>query len=267
MSHKRRGAPDPRRNAVFISHSAKVIYLKERNVAMLRKDLILRNPLRLLDQETDDILPAGGFGAVLACAGVGKTALMVQIALNALLRDKNVLHISLNEPVHKVSLWYEEVFRNITQSYELHEMNELWETILVHRFIMTFQVDGFSVPRLKERLTDLTAQGIFFPQMIILDGLPFDKPVNQILTDLKTLATDYRLPVWLAVRTHHHEESGSDGLPIQIDGISELFNVAIQLQPEGKEVLVKALKGGNPAAGQPNLYLDPSTLLIKDKMI
>ncbi len=267
MSHKRRGASDPRRNAVFNPRSAKVIYLKERNVAMLRKDLILRNPLRLLDHETDDILPAGGFGAVLACAGVGKTALMVQIALNALLRDKNVLHISLNEPVHKVSLWYEEVFRNITKSYEMHEMNELWETILVHRFIMTFQVDGFSVPRLKERLTDLTAQGIFFPQMIILDGLPFDKPVNQILTDLKTLATDYRLPVWLAVRTHHHEESGSDGLPIQIDGISELFNVAIQLQPEGKEVLVKALKGGNPAAGQSNLYLDPSTLLIKDRML
>jgi len=267
MSHNRRGASDPRQDPLLILGSANVIYLKKRNVAMLRKDLILRNPLRLLDQETDDILPAGGFGAVLACAGVGKTALMVQIALNALLRDKNVLHISLNEPVHKVSLWYEEVFRNITQSYELHEMNELWETILVHRFIMTFQVDGFSVPRLKERLTDLTAQGIFFPQMIILDGLPFDKPVAQILTDLKTLATDYRLPVWMAVRTHHHEESGSDGLPVQIDSISELFNVAIQLQPEGKEVLIKALKGGNPAAGQSNLYLDPSTLLIKDRML
>lgn len=265
MSHNPRGASDLRQNAVFIPHSAKVIYLKERNVAMLRKDLILRNPMRLLGHETDDILPAGAFGAVLACAGVGKTALMVQIALNALLRDKNVLHISLNEPVHKVSLWYEEVFRNITKSYELHETNELWETILMHRFIMTFQVEGFSVPKLKERLTDLTAQGIFFPQMIILDGLPFDKPVNHILTDLKSLATDYRLPLWLAVRTNQHEDSGSDGLPVQIDGISELFNVAIQLQPDGKEVLVKALKGGNPAAGQSNLYLDPSTLLIKDK--
>jgi hypothetical protein len=265
MSHNPRGASDSQRNGIFIDRSAKVIYLKERNVAMLRKDLILRNPMRLLGHETDDILPPGAFGAVLACAGVGKTALMVQIALNALLRDKNVLHISLNEPVHKVSLWYEEVFRNITSSYEMHETNELWETILMHRFIMTFQVEGFSVPKLKERLTDLTAQGIFFPQMIILDGLPFDKPVNQILTDLKSLATDYRLPLWMAVRTSQHEECGSDGLPIQIDGISELFNVAIQLQPDGKEVLVKALKGGNPAAGQSNLYLDPSTLLIKDK--
>jgi hypothetical protein len=260
------GATGSRRNADFSPHSAKVIYLKERNATMLRKDLILRNPLRLLGHESDDILPPGGFGAVLASAGVGKTALMVQIALNALLRDKNVLHISLNEPVQKVSLWYEEVFRNIKQSYELHEMNELWETILVHRFIMTFQVEGFTVPRLKERLTDLTAQSIFFPQMIILDGLPFDKPVNPILSDLKTLAAEYRLPIWLSVRTRPNEELGADGLPLPIDGISELFNVAIELQPEGKEVLVKALKGRNPATGSSNLYLDSSTLLIKDKL-
>ena len=51
---------------------------------------------------TEDILPQGGFGAVLARAGVGKTALLVQLALNTMLRDKNVLHISLNDPVNKV---------------------------------------------------------------------------------------------------------------------------------------------------------------------
>ena len=212
-------------------------------------------------------LPAGAFGAVLARAGVGKTALMVQIALNALLRDKNVLHISLNDPVQKVSLWYEEVFRNIAKTQLLHEMNELWETILMHRFIMTFQVEGFSVPKLKERLTDLTAQGIFFPQMIILDGLPFDKPVHQVLADLKSLSSDYRFPIWFAVRLHPNELQEPEDLSIQLSGISDFFDVIIQLQPEGKDVLVKALKGSNPAAVQSDLFLDPATLLIKDKTV
>ena len=137
----------------------------------------------------------------------------------------------------------------------------------MHRFIMTFQVEGFSVPKVKERLTDLTAQGIFFPQMIILDGLPFDKPVNQSLRILNRsqLIIAFRYG-WRSGPTST-KTSDRNGLPAQIDGISELFNVAIQLQPDGKEVLVKALKGGNPAAGQSNLYLDPSTLLIKDKTI
>ena len=67
---------------------AEIIHLRERNFIMLKQDLILRNPLRLLGQEDHYILPEGGIGAVLARAGVGKTALMVQLALDTLLREK-----------------------------------------------------------------------------------------------------------------------------------------------------------------------------------
>ncbi len=55
---------------------------------MIKKDVILYNPLRLIGYETEDIIPEGGFGAVLARAGVGKTAFLVQIAISTLLRDK-----------------------------------------------------------------------------------------------------------------------------------------------------------------------------------
>jgi hypothetical protein len=89
---------------------AGVIHIKERYFTMLKKDLILRNPLHVMAYGNDDILSAGQFGAVLARAGVGKTAFLVQLSLNALLRGKNVLHISLEDPVNKVSLWYKEVF-------------------------------------------------------------------------------------------------------------------------------------------------------------
>ncbi len=266
MSHNLVGVSDIMQKAVFPSASANVIYLNKRNVSMLKKDIMLKNPLSLLGNETDDLLPAGGFGAILAYAGVGKTALMVQIALNAILRNKNVLHISLNEPVNKVALWYEEVFRNISKSYETHPMGEVWETILTHRFIMTFQVEGFSVPRLKERLTDLTTQGIFFPQMLLIDGLPFDKPVNSILSDLKALASDYRLPVWFSIRTQKDKENGSDFFSSDNEGMGDFFDVAIKLQPESNAVFLKAIKGASLTSGQPVLILDPSTLLIKDKV-
>ncbi|MBW1865186.1 MAG: AAA family ATPase, partial [Deltaproteobacteria bacterium] len=103
---------------------------------MLKKDLTLRNPLRLLGKENQDILPKGGFGAVLARAGVGKTAIMVQLSLETLLRGKNVLHVSLSDPVNKVSLWYKEVFHNLADQYNAQQVNQLWESILHHRFIM-----------------------------------------------------------------------------------------------------------------------------------
>ena len=123
----------------------RVIHLKERSFRMLKKDLILKNPLMSIGDNGEDILPKSGFGAVLARAGVGKTSLLVQLALFNQLKGKNVLHISLNDPVAKVSVWYDEVFRNIANQYGIKHLNRLWESILPHRFIMTFKASGFNV--------------------------------------------------------------------------------------------------------------------------
>jgi len=229
---------------------------------MLKKDLILRNPLRLMGRNSEDLLPEGGFGVVLARAGVGKTALLVQMALNALLRDVNVLHISLNDPVNKVSLWYKEMFRHLSGSCDTEPVKQIWESLLPHRFIMTFKVEGFSVPKLEERLTDLTEQNIFTPRMILIDELPFDKSVRQPLSEMKALAQKNGVYVWFAVTTHRHEEPGPDGMPTQLEGIADLFEVAIQLQPDGKKIHVKSLRG-DVQGGEPTpLILDPSTMLL-----
>ncbi len=229
---------------------------------MLKKDLILRNPLRLLGQEDQYILPEGGIGAVLARAGVGKTALMVQLALDTLLREKNVLHVSLDDPVDKVSLWHKEVFHNMAEQYNLPQINQLWDSILPKRFIMTFKVDGFSVPKLEERLRDLTEQNIFTPQMIIVDGFPFDDTALEPLQQLREFSNRHGLRIWFSVRTHRHEAPGPDGIPPQLSNMDNLFNVILQLQPEGKKVHVKVLRGVDAEKDYPELMLDPATMLI-----
>lgn len=244
---------------------AGVIYIKERYFTMLKKDLILRNPLRVMGHENDDILESGQFGAVLARAGVGKTAFLVQLSLNALLRGKNVLHISLTDPVNKVSLWYKEVFNLIAEQYQVHQINQVWDSVLPHRFIMTFRVEGFSVPKLQERLADLTEQNIFTPQMIIVDGFPFDEAVHQSLKEFKNMVAEQGMHSWFTVRTHRHQEPEADGTPLQLAHVSDLFEVAIQLLPEGKEIHVKALKGGDSFSKQLDLRLDPSTMLLTNQ--
>lgn len=232
---------------------------------MTKEELILCNPLRLMGYKTENIVAEGGFGAVLARAGIGKTAFLVQLALNALLRSKNVLHISLNDPVNKVSLWYQELFRHLSKLCEANQIDQLWKIMLPHRFIMTFKVEGFSVPKLEERLTDLTEQNIFSPQVVVVDGLPFDESAKELLADLKVLAKKHSTHVWFTVRTHRHEEIGTDGMPASFSRVADLFEVAIQLQPEGKDIHVKALKGETATFNHPVLLLDPSTMLIKDK--
>ena len=232
-------------------------------MTMIKKELILQNPLRFIGDETEDILPEKGFGAVLARAGVGKTSLLVQLALNTLLRSKYVLHVSLDDPVNKIGLWYKEVFRHLTKSYDTKETNKLWEDLLPYRFIMTFKVEGFSVPKLEERLMDLKEQNIFSPQMVLIDGFHFNESARTSLSEFKRLAKNHSLHVWFSVKTHRHEKSESGGMPSQLSDVSDLFDIIIQLQPEGKKIHVITLKGEPQSSDRPALFLDPATMLVK----
>ena len=232
---------------------------------MIKQELILRNPLRHLGFETEDILPAGGFGAVLAHAGVGKTALLVQLALNSMLRNRNVLHVSLQDPVNKVTLWYGELFNHLASQHEGAQIKRLWDSVLPHRFIMTFRVESFTVPKLEERLNDLTEQGIFKPEMMIIDGLHCEETQRPALVALKALAAKTGMPAWFTVHTHRHEKPGKDGLPVSFSPIADLFDLVLELQPEHADIHIKLLKGYATSAHAADLLLDPSTMLIKDR--
>lgn len=241
---------------------ARLIRLRERSLRMLKNDTLARNPLNVIGLDSDAGLPPGSFGAILARAGVGKTAFAVQVAINAMLRGQHVLHLSLNDPVDKVTVWYREVFQHLAADLQVPQAGHVWEGLQPFRFIMTFKVEGFSVPKLEERWTDLAAQGIFTPRLLIVDGLPVEADCRDLLTQLQKLAQRRQTPAWLTIRTHRHETPGPDGLPPQLDGIADLFAVAVHLVPEGQDVRVKVLKG-LPHGASANLVLDPATMLVR----
>ncbi len=231
---------------------------------MQQKDLFLRTPLSRWGYDHRDLLPEGGFGAVLSRAGVGKTAFLVQLALSNMLRDKRVLHISLEDPVGKVSLWYKEIFQHLASGLPPKEGNRIWQKLLQNRLIMTFREDNFSVPKLEERITDLTAQDIFNPQILFVDGLSFDKSGNDYLDAFKALAEKSGLRSWFTVIAHREEEQGPNNIPVSLDSIINKFEMLIQLQPEGNKIHVNCLEGSPKKMGDRQLLLDPSTMLVVD---
>lgn len=243
-----------------------LIRMTERCMLMLKNEHTLRNPIQYLGGQSTDVLNDGQFGGVLARAGVGKTALMVQIALNSMLRASNVMHVSLNQPVNKTNLWYREVFGHVARQSGVAQPEALWESLLPHRFIMTFRTEGFSVPKLEERLNDLVEQKIFIPRLLIIDGLSFDEPIRDSLSKLKHYARLQALRVWFTIRTHRHEDPGPDGMARQLADVEDLFEVAIQLVPVGEEIHVKVLKGLTLPVEHAHLVLDPTTMLVKDHL-
>lgn len=242
----------------------RVISIRERNLTMMKKDLLLRNPLHQLGLTSEDSLPDGSFGAVLARAGIGKTAFLVQIALHTMLRDRNILHISLDDPVEKVTLWYREVFNLLAKKRNVQVSAPLWDDLLPRRFIMTFKVEGFSVPKLKERMTDLIEQNIFRPHTLIVDGVPFDNDVRDLIKDLKDLSAATGVRCWFTVRTHRHEAPTPDGMPPQMASLQDLFDVSVQLVPDGEDIHIRILKGLETPPRDTAVRFDPATMLINE---
>jgi hypothetical protein len=231
---------------------------------MMKKDLLLKNPLHQLGLTSEDSLPDGAFGAVLARAGIGKTAFLVQIALHTMLQDRNVLHISLEDPVDKVTLWYREVFNLLAEKRLVKASAPLWDELLPRRFIMTFKVEGFSVPKLRERMTDLMEQDIFRPHTLIVDGMPFEGDIRGQIEELKTLSAEAGVRCWFTVRTHRHETPMPDGMPPQLSLLQDLFEVAVQLLPDGNDIHIHILKGLENSKGATAVRFDPATMLINE---
>ena len=231
---------------------------------MIRKQLMLKDPLKHLILKTD-AEPSGEFCAVIARPGVGKTAFLVQIALSAMLTGKKVLHISVQDPVDKVNLWYVELFQKIASSLITDPQNGLWEELLTQRFIMTFETESFRFDKLERRITELRAQTVFVPDIVIVDGLSVDSSIFEKLGRLKTFAADNAMTFWFSVG-----RTGESSAVLNIteefgENFNVLFDVVFWMVPEKNRILVK--RHGDPqriAQHQPAICLDPSTMMIQE---
>ncbi len=238
----------------------RIFYLKNWNYTMLKEDFLSNNILNILRKKHNHYLSAGEFGAVLSRAGVGKTALLVQIAINEMLLQKKVLHISLNNSVEKVKLWYSEVFKNLeNKDYDLRQVNLLWEDIIRRRFIMTFKPGEFSLAKLSKRLSDLSEQDIFTPDVLIIDDYPFDKADKKMLVDLKEFMGGRSYSLWFSVRKHREEDSENYN---NIADILNIFNLIIEFEPSSEKISLNIIKSGSKEILETDLYLDPHTMLL-----
>jgi replicative DNA helicase len=80
---------------------------------MLRKEVNEKSPLRILESSTRGGLGPGKLGVVMARAGVGKTAFLVQIGLDDAMRERPVLHVALRQELDHVRSWYDALFDDL----------------------------------------------------------------------------------------------------------------------------------------------------------
>ena len=225
--------------------------------------LVQQNPLRVLNMGKEN----NQMGLVMARAGLGKTALLVQIALDAILRGNRIIHVSVGESIDKTRKWYDDILQSILQEHSVNRPHELMDMVARHRMIMTFKVAAFSRSRLEERLNDLILQDIFRPNVLIVDGFDFDGTSREVLEDIKDLMDNMNMQAWFSAICHRGDQRVSPaGVPAPCHELDDLFDMIILLKPEKDATIQLDIirNYGEVVEGGKGLRLDPTTMMVKE---
>ncbi len=227
---------------------------------MADKDTSVKNPLQAIGLSTKKEDGLQSMGLVMARAGLGKTAILVQFALDCMMNNNNVLHISIGEGVDKTRSWYDDIVKLL--DVEAVDLPEL----MSRRMIMTFKESNFRKAVLAERVEDLVQQDIFKPECLVIDGFDFDAADRTKVEELRTFAQEIGIKMlWCSAVSHRGDDRVSAaGIPAPCHEVDDLFETALLIKPEGDEMQLKILKCEASAVDPGTiLTLDPSTMLIQ----
>jgi archaellum biogenesis ATPase FlaH len=241
---------------------------------MYRKEVNERSPMRVFEKSMHGGLGRGNVGIVASVPGMGKTPLLVQIALDDLLRDRKVLHVSHENPVDHVRTFYTEVFHDLCAASKLEAPDAVMLEVERNRMIFSLLTDHDDAPlsqrggrtsigRIQEvvRFARDTAQ--FKPDVLIIDGFDLVRGTDEALNALSALAKELDVELWLSATT---AAAAGASLPSPLDRVAASVSVIVHLEPEGEVVRLRLLKDHeNTHLQDLHLRLDLPTMRIVDE--
>lgn len=229
---------------------------------MADNDVVVNNPIRALGLDNKAGEGLQSMGLVIARAGLGKTAVLVQFALDCMLLGNKVLHVSIGQGVDKTRKWYDDIPSLLTDGEKIETIPE----IMQNRMIMTFKENSFTKAKLQERLDDLVKQNIYKPECLIIDGYDFEKNDYASMEELRGFMAEHGLKmIWFSAVSHREDKrTSANGVPAPCHEVDDLFDIVLFIKPEGEEMKLDILKCDDCAVHPgTTLHLDPATMLIQ----
>jgi hypothetical protein len=235
---------------------------------VFRKEVNEKSPLRILEGSTKGGLGPGKLGVVMARAGVGKTAFLVQIGLDDAMRERQVLHVALGQELDHVRSWYDALFEDLAEVTALQNREQVRALVNKHRLIQAYPDHALPHERLDEILHMYSDKLRFVPKAILIDG--FDWESGRVVARageigaFKIIAKRLGAELWMTAQTHR---AGGVAHPTNLiapcDAYDDLIDLAVFLEPEGTHVTVRLLKDhDNPRPEETHIHLDTDTMRL-----
>jgi hypothetical protein len=233
---------------------------------MYSKQVNASSPLRILENSIHGGLGQGNLGVVMARAGVGKTAFLVQIGLDDLMRGKDTLHIALGQNLERVQSWYDALFDDLAAVTALEDREDARLSVGRHRKIQTYADHHALTPQKLEHAVEMYHKHLGFkPSIILIDGFGWESPeTSSSLRAFKAFAQKLGAELWMSAQCHR---SASGDHPTKLtapcEAYAELINVAVFLEPVSDVVTVRLLKDHQDVVPpHTHLVLHPDTMRL-----
>ena len=231
---------------------------------MVKEELIRRSPVRVFMNSINGGLKPGELGLIASPSGIGKTSVLVQIALDKLLQEKKIIHISFTQHTDYVLTWYEDIFNEFIRKKNLENEQDVKNDTVKNRVLMKFTQGAISSEQILRSLRALIKDGGFNADSIIIDGYDFYQPSEDHLAAILSFALEMGVSIWYSCTVTGKEPFyDKRTIPLVLKDSVNNFAVIIVLDPKPDYIAFKVSKDRdtfNPE--NMALKLDPKTLMI-----
>ncbi len=203
---------------------------EERYSEMARSTI--ETPWEVINDLTQGGIAAGELGVVVAPAGIGKSWVLSAIGANAIKKNLNVIHYSLELNEAYVGLRYDSIFTGIQNQnlkYHKEEIEKKISTLEGELTIKCYPTKSASVNTFSAHLQRMKTLGIPI-DMIVVDYADIMKDTSNarevrhslgnIYEDLRGLAGEFEVPIWTASQANR---SALDEDVIEAGKVSESY--------------------------------------------
>ncbi|MBN1682507.1 AAA family ATPase [Candidatus Bathyarchaeota archaeon] len=226
---------------------------------MVKEELNQKSPLRKLEAINNGGVGAGNIGVIASKQGIGKTAYLVHLSVDSLLRNKHVIHVSFDKKTDYISAWYEDIFTEISRKRHLESAMEVHDEMIHNRIIMNFH-HNYPIDKCIEAISAMIDSGQNGTDLVIIDGYDFNRGSIKEIDKIKAFAVDKKVEVWFS-DTYYANSLDDDGVPKNLNPFIYNFKTILTLAYEG-DVLKLSVAMHNSEIKDTGLCLDPKTLLI-----
>jgi hypothetical protein len=236
------------------------------DIHMVKKELIRRSPLRILEKSTRGGVGKGNIGVIAGKKGMGKTACLVHIATDQLLQEKHVIHLSFSGNIDHIVTWYEDIFQELSKRYKLDCAMDVHDDIIKNRIVMNFEQGKVGVEKIEKNVRLLIEKGKFTVETIIVDGYDFTSASVEEFRQFKRFAQDNGFEIWFSATLKENAKPGDERVPKILTPFIDDISILICLQPRGDFTHLNLAKDHAAAVmSDMHLKLDPRILLIAEE--